>query len=103
MSCSLVFEILSGCGISAREDPAGVIETHRQDRVHKDLPGGGCGSFGGSIHAENESVHIRTISNHPKASLQRPEIAWHQNFDRGITEITIGLSGDLHCVRYTNL
>jgi len=57
-SSRLFAEEVADRGFTSFPDPRNVFEVHRREDVDEDVRGGGCGLFGGSVHAVLEFVEL---------------------------------------------
>lgn len=92
------FEVFGGRGVAAGENLAGVVEGYSDQRTLEDVARGGCGLFGGPVHAEFELVDLGTHACHSQILLSHAKFLRHDNFNGFIFKKSVGGAGKIYRV-----
>ncbi len=89
-------EELGGRGVPAVQDLPRVVEAHLPDRVEEDLFGLRGRALGGAVHAQHELVDLGAVAYGAQAGLEGLDALGHQDLDRLVAEVAVGLAGEAH-------
>src|SRR5438445_4853465 len=91
----LVLEVVGGRRLGAVQDPAAVVDGHLADRVPEDLLGRRRRALGGAVHLQDQVVHLAIVADGAQPALERLELLRHEDLDRLVLEVAVGVSRQL--------